>query len=147
MARARETCAGARLLWRRRRSLAATALPLPLRPTSRSSAHLGPDLHVDGGRGGASRSTSHRMCTVACTPPAPLVAAHPPRPAVPAGLPRADDGHLPPTIYLLLPTDCLLTNLQGFLERTMTKKNRKDFLSTVGPFLLVVTFLEDGKSC
>ena len=22
---------------------------------------------------------------------------------------------------------------QGFLERTMTKKNRKDFLSTVGP--------------
>ena len=51
--------------------------------------------------------------------------------------------HLPFT--LLLPTYCLLTNLQGFLERTMTKKNRKDFLSTVGPFLLVVTFLEDGK--
>ena len=51
--------------------------------------------------------------------------------------------HLPFT--LLLPTYCLLSNLQGFLERTMTKKNRKDFLSTVGPFLLVVTFLEDGK--
>jgi uncharacterized membrane protein YphA (DoxX/SURF4 family) len=30
------------------------------------------------------------------------------------------------------------------LERTLTKKNRKDFLSTVGPFLLVVTFVEDG---
>jgi len=26
----------------------------------------------------------------------------------------------------------------------MTKKNRKDFLATVGPFLLVVTFIEDG---
>ena len=36
--------------------------------------------------------------------------------------------------------------LQGFLERTMTKKNRKDFLSTAGPFLLVITFLEDGST-
>ena len=88
------------------------------------------------------------MCTVARTPPAPLGTAHPPRLAVPAGLPAADDAHLPPTIYLLRPTNCLplTTYLQGFLERTMTKKNRKDFLSTVGPFLLVVTFLEDGKS-
>ena len=33
---------------------------------------------------------------------------------------------------------------QAVLERTLTKKNRKDFLSTVGPFLLVVTFVEDG---
>ena len=52
--------------------------------------------------------------------------------------------------HLLLTPDRLstysrLATLQGFLERTMTKKNRKDFLSTVGPFLLVVTFLEDGK--
>jgi uncharacterized membrane protein YphA (DoxX/SURF4 family) len=38
----------------------------------------------------------------------------------------------------------LIEGVEGFLERTMTKKNRKDFLSTVGPFLLVVTFLEDG---
>ena len=101
--RARETCAGVRLLWRRRRSPAASAPPLPLRPTSRSAAHLGPELHVDGGRGGASRSTSHRMCTVVLCTAAAAVASHcvpphPPRRAVPAGLPAADDGHLPPTI-------------------------------------------------
>ena len=86
------------------------------------------------------------LCTAAAAVASHCVPPHPPRRAVPAGLPGADDGHLPPTIYSLLPTYCPLTNLQGFLERTMTKKNRKDFLSTVGPFLLVVTFLEDGKS-
>ena len=56
-----------------------------------------------------------------------------------------DDHHLLLTPDRLSTYSRLATLLQGFLERTMTKKNRKDFLSTVGPFLLVVTFLEDGK--
>ena len=30
------------------------------------------------------------------------------------------------------------------MRHILTKKNRKDFLATVGPFLLVVTFIEDG---
>lgn len=111
--RARETCAGVRLLWRRRRSLAASAPPLPLRPTSRSSAHLGPDLHVDGGAGGRLQEHIaphvHRsMCTAAAAVASHCVPPHPPRRAVPAGLPGADDGHLPPTIHFtttyLLPT-------------------------------------------
>lgn len=33
---------------------------------------------------------------------------------------------------------------EDFFERKLSRKNRKDFLASVGPFLLVVTFLEDG---
>ena len=38
----------------------------------------------------------------------------------------------------------LVVQAEEVLERLLTKKNRKDFLATVGPFLLVVTFIEDG---
>merc|ERR1719353_960611 len=38
----------------------------------------------------------------------------------------------------------VIERVETVLERTLTKKNRKDFLATVGPFLLIVTFIEDG---
>ena len=34
--------------------------------------------------------------------------------------------------------------VEGFCERVMTKRSKREFLSSVGPFLLVVTFIEDG---
>ena len=34
--------------------------------------------------------------------------------------------------------------VEGFCERVMTKRAKREFLSSVGAFLLVVTFIEDG---
>jgi hypothetical protein len=34
--------------------------------------------------------------------------------------------------------------VEGFCERVMTKRAKREFLGSAGPFLLVVTFIEDG---
>ena len=35
-------------------------------------------------------------------------------------------------------------HVESFCERVMTKRAKREFLASVGPFLLVVTFIEDG---
>ena len=40
--------------------------------------------------------------------------------------------------------ELLVARLEEFGETVLTKKSRKRFLSTAGPVLLVLTFVEDG---
>ena len=47
-------------------------------------------------------------------------------------------------IKLSLCLGAMQERIEGFLETALTRRRRQSFLSSAGPFLLVVTFIEDG---